>query len=70
MPTLVVQANIEVHTRMADSYNRNEPHFRPENQEKVREILQGPAGAMRWREAPRPRLRYRLHHQSRQGPFR
>ena len=39
MATSVVQANIEVHTRMADSYNCNEPHFRPENQENVRKIL-------------------------------
>lgn len=32
----VVRSNVEVHTRMADSYNRDEPHFRPENQAKVR----------------------------------
>lgn len=36
----VIQANIEVHTRMADSYNRNEPHYRPENRAKVRSKLQ------------------------------
>jgi ubiquinone/menaquinone biosynthesis C-methylase UbiE len=34
----VIKANINVHTRMADSYNQ-EPHFRPENQEKVRAKL-------------------------------
>ena len=27
----IIAANIEVHTRMADSYNTNEPHYRPEN---------------------------------------
>jgi ubiquinone/menaquinone biosynthesis C-methylase UbiE len=32
----VVRSNVEVHTRMADSYDRDEPHFRPENREKVR----------------------------------
>lgn len=41
MPNKVIQANIEVHTRMAKSYNANEPHFRPENQAKVRKILEG-----------------------------
>ena len=35
----VIQANIEVHTAMADSYNRNEPHYRPENRAKVRAKL-------------------------------
>lgn len=35
----VIKANIEVHTRMADSYNRNEPHYRPENRAKVRAKL-------------------------------
>ncbi len=34
----VLKANIEVHTVMADSYN-SEPHFRPENQEKVKKVL-------------------------------
>ena len=37
--TGVVEANIEVHTAMADSYNRNEPHYRPENRAKVRAKL-------------------------------
>jgi ubiquinone/menaquinone biosynthesis C-methylase UbiE len=40
MATPVVRANIEVHTRMADSYNTLEPHFRPENQAKVRRVLE------------------------------
>lgn len=35
----VVQANIEVHTKMAETYDRLEPHFRPENQAKVRNRL-------------------------------
>ncbi len=32
----VLDANIEVHTRMVEHYESDEPHFRPENQEKVR----------------------------------
>jgi ubiquinone/menaquinone biosynthesis C-methylase UbiE len=32
----VLAANIEVHTRMAERYETNEPHFRPENKEKVK----------------------------------
>jgi ubiquinone/menaquinone biosynthesis C-methylase UbiE len=36
----VVRSNIAVHTRMADSYVRDEPHYRPENQAKVRANLQ------------------------------
>jgi ubiquinone/menaquinone biosynthesis C-methylase UbiE len=36
----VIAANIEVHTRMADAYNRNEPHYRPENRAKVRAKLE------------------------------
>ncbi|HET7815820.1 MAG TPA: class I SAM-dependent methyltransferase [Candidatus Baltobacteraceae bacterium] len=39
-PTRTLQANIEVHTRMADSYDTDEPHFRPENQQKVRRTLE------------------------------
>jgi ubiquinone/menaquinone biosynthesis C-methylase UbiE len=35
----VVRSNIEVHSRMADSYDRDEPHFRPENRAKVRANL-------------------------------
>jgi ubiquinone/menaquinone biosynthesis C-methylase UbiE len=40
MKSEVIAANIEVHTRMADSYNREEPHFRPENRAKVRAKLE------------------------------
>ncbi|HYW52962.1 MAG TPA: class I SAM-dependent methyltransferase [Dongiaceae bacterium] len=36
----VIRANIEVHTRMASTYQTNEPHFRPENRAKVRAVLQ------------------------------
>ena len=39
-PDEVIEANIQVHTRMADSYNRNEPHYRPENRAKVRSKLE------------------------------
>jgi SAM-dependent methyltransferase len=35
----VLDANIEVHTRMVERYDADEPHFRPENQEKVRDRL-------------------------------
>ena len=35
----VVQSNIEVHTRMADAYQREEPHYRPENKAKVKANL-------------------------------
>ena len=31
----VLQDNIEVHTRLATEYERDEPHFRPENKAKV-----------------------------------
>jgi ubiquinone/menaquinone biosynthesis C-methylase UbiE len=36
----VHQANIAVHSALAASYNRSEPHFRPENQAKVRSRLE------------------------------
>ena len=36
----VISANVEVHTKMADSYNTSEPHYLPENREKVRKILE------------------------------
>ncbi|HEV2643606.1 MAG TPA: class I SAM-dependent methyltransferase, partial [Candidatus Elarobacter sp.] len=36
----VIRANIEVHTRMASTYQTNEPHFRPENRAKVRRVLE------------------------------
>jgi ubiquinone/menaquinone biosynthesis C-methylase UbiE len=35
----IVRSNIAVHTKMASSYARDEPHYRPENQEKVRANL-------------------------------
>jgi len=35
----IVNANVTVHTLMADVYN-NEPHFRPENQAKVRQNIE------------------------------
>jgi ubiquinone/menaquinone biosynthesis C-methylase UbiE len=38
MEKTFMEANIEVHSKMADSYH-NEPHFRPENQEKVRKRI-------------------------------
>jgi ubiquinone/menaquinone biosynthesis C-methylase UbiE len=37
--TQVVQSNVEVHTRMADAYAHDEPHYRPENQAKVKANL-------------------------------
>jgi ubiquinone/menaquinone biosynthesis C-methylase UbiE len=36
----IIAANIEVHTKMADTYNSDEPHFRPENQAEVRKRLE------------------------------
>jgi ubiquinone/menaquinone biosynthesis C-methylase UbiE len=36
MTSDIIEANILVHSRMADSYNTNEPHYRPENRAKVR----------------------------------
>ena len=40
MASDVIRANVEVHSRMVEVY-RNEPHFRPENQAKVRAMLAG-----------------------------
>lgn len=37
----VVRSNILVHSQMADSYNADEPHFRPENRAKVKRNLIG-----------------------------
>jgi SAM-dependent methyltransferase len=37
--TDTMAANIAVHSNLADKYNDVEPHFRPENQEKVRSRL-------------------------------
>ena len=31
----VIDANVELHTQLADKYMQCEPHFRPENVEKV-----------------------------------
>src|SRR5947209_20567697 len=36
----VIAANIEVHTRMASTYQSNEPHFPPENRATVRRLLE------------------------------
>jgi ubiquinone/menaquinone biosynthesis C-methylase UbiE len=35
----IVRANVAVHSKLADSYDLQEPHFRPENRDKVRAIL-------------------------------
>jgi ubiquinone/menaquinone biosynthesis C-methylase UbiE len=35
----VVEANQRVHSQLASQYNESEPHFRPENQQKVRRRL-------------------------------
>ena len=35
----VVEANQRVHSQLASQYNESEPHFRPENQDKVRRRL-------------------------------
>lgn len=35
----VIQANIALHTKMSDAYSGCEPHFRPENVEKVRQKI-------------------------------
>jgi SAM-dependent methyltransferase len=40
MSSKVLDANIEVHTRMVARYEAEEPHFRPENQQKVRGRLE------------------------------
>lgn len=39
-PDDAVTANIAVHSAMAATYNEREPHFRPENQERVRRVLE------------------------------
>lgn len=36
----VVSANVTVHSAMAATYNEREPHFRPENQQQVRKVLE------------------------------
>ena len=50
MDQKIVDANIAVHTAMASTYASSEPHFRPENQKKVRAKLE------RLRHASGPRL--------------
>ncbi|APV49653.1 hypothetical protein BWI17_08160 [Betaproteobacteria bacterium GR16-43] len=40
MDPKIVDANILVHTKMAATYNKNEPHFKPENQAVVRKHLE------------------------------
>jgi ubiquinone/menaquinone biosynthesis C-methylase UbiE len=50
MDQKIVDANIAVHTAMASTYASSEPHFRPENQKKVRAKLE------RLRQASGPRL--------------
>ncbi|MBC2716491.1 MAG: methyltransferase domain-containing protein [Desulfobacteraceae bacterium] len=35
----VLQANIDLHTRLAEVYKETEPHYRPENQKRVEGIL-------------------------------
>ncbi|MEN5387978.1 methyltransferase domain-containing protein [Aliarcobacter skirrowii] len=39
MKNKIIEANIEVHTKMVEVYNQ-EPHFRPENQAKVRKQVE------------------------------
>ena len=36
----VIEANIHVHTSLAEVYNKDEPHFRPENKAKVSSRLE------------------------------
>jgi len=41
----VLQSNIELHTQLADTYRETEPHYRPENVERVRGIIAKIAGS-------------------------
>ena len=41
----VIGANIAYHTALSESYNEQQPHFRPENQERVNKLLRGFAEA-------------------------
>jgi ubiquinone/menaquinone biosynthesis C-methylase UbiE len=41
MTSAVVQANIDLHTVLADSYDESEPHFRRENKDRVRAKIEG-----------------------------
>jgi len=36
----VLQANIELHSQLADVYKESEPHYRPENRARVEKIIQ------------------------------
>jgi ubiquinone/menaquinone biosynthesis C-methylase UbiE len=38
-PEEIKQANIEYHARMANSYNKNQPHYKPENVRRVESII-------------------------------
>ena len=40
MDSNAIQANIDLHTVLADSYDKSEPHFRPENKNKVRRQIE------------------------------
>ena len=40
MNSTVIQANIDLHTVLADSYDESEPHFRNENKDKVRRRIE------------------------------
>lgn len=46
----VVEANQRVHSQLASQYNESEPHFRPENQAKVRRRLESLAASAPSRE--------------------
>ena len=39
MDTEVIKANINVHSKMADTYEKLEPHFKTENKEKVKDVI-------------------------------
>ncbi len=39
MTSAVVQANIDLHTQLAENYDTVEPHFHAENQVRVRNML-------------------------------
>lgn len=39
MDTEVIKANINVHSKMADTYEKLEPHFKTENKKKVKDVI-------------------------------
>jgi len=43
--TDVINANIALHTQLADVYRETEPHYRPENQARVEQVLKQIAGS-------------------------